>query len=290
MRHSRPRLGQLSDHAYPAPAIVSRMIVLIHSSKTMRESGPGSASTTVPALLDRAQELVAYLRTLSPRQMGDAMSLSTSLAAKTHELYAAWQADPARQEPAIESFLGDIYSGLQAATFTPTQRRYANGHLRILSGLYGVLRPYDGICPYRLEMGCRLPDRRYANLYRFWGSAIADQLPRTGPIVNLAATEYSRVVTEQVDATRVITPRFLTVEPRSGEPRFVAVHAKIARGAFARWLVVQRAKSAAALAEFSDLGYRYAPEAGTAREPCFVCTEFGGKGLSVRRSGASRDA
>jgi cytoplasmic iron level regulating protein YaaA (DUF328/UPF0246 family) len=261
------------------------MVVLIHTSKTMRSQPPLSRPTTVPALLDRAVELHSYLRTLSPRRLGTVMELSPTLAARVHEQLAEWNTDPDRQWPAVESFLGDIYSGLQISSFSAADRTYAGRHLRILSGLYGILRPYDGISPYRLEMGCKLPDPKYANLYRFWGAAIADQLPKTGPIVNLAAGEYSKVVLEHVDARRVITPRFLTVNPKTGIPGFVAVHAKIARGAFARWLITTRIKpNSDALLDFAELGYRYDPATSGEREPSFVCTEFEGKGLSIRLS------
>jgi cytoplasmic iron level regulating protein YaaA (DUF328/UPF0246 family) len=232
-----------------------------------------------PVLLDRARELIGYVRTLPPVQIARLMTLSGPMAAKTHELFAEWTDTPAAQSPAVETFTGDIYSGLQAASFSPADRRYADGHLRILSGLYGILRPYDGISPYRLEMGFRLPDPRYANLYRYWGTAIADQLPGTGPLVNLAANEYSKVVLDHVDRSRVVTPRFLTVDPRSGEPKFVVVHAKIARGAFARWVLTARPSD---LAGFAELGYRLDPSRGSDREPCYVCTDFEGKGLSVR--------
>jgi cytoplasmic iron level regulating protein YaaA (DUF328/UPF0246 family) len=265
---------------------VSRLgpvIVLIHTSKTMRSHPSPSVTTTVPALLDRAVELQAYVRTLSPRQLGTVMALSTTLATKVHEQFATWNTDPDRQWPAAESFLGDIYSGLQVSSWTGPDRTYAGKHLRILSGLYGILRPYDGISPYRLEMGYRLPDSRYTNLYRFWGATIADQLPRTGPVVNLAANEYSKVVLDHVDAARVVTPKFLTANPKSGQPTFVTVHAKIARGAFARWLVTSRARdSADGLLAFTELGYQHDPELSTAQEPCFVCQDFEGKGMSVR--------
>jgi cytoplasmic iron level regulating protein YaaA (DUF328/UPF0246 family) len=268
------------------------MVVLIHTSKTMRSQPPPTRPTTVPALLDRAVELHAYLRTLTPRRLATVMELSTTLAERVHEQLAAWSADPEHQWPAVESFLGDIYSGLQVSSFSTADRTYAGRHLRILSGLYGILRPYDGISPYRLEMGYRLPDKKYSNLYRFWGSTVADQLPATGPIVNLAATEYSKVVLDQVDPARVITPRFLTVNPKTGAPGFVAVHAKIARGAFARWLIVGRVKATLSsnaraagpgeLADFAELGYRYDPSASSSREPCFVCEDFEGKGMSIR--------
>ncbi len=259
------------------------MVVLIHTSKTMRSQPPAARPTTVPALLDRAVELQEYMRTLTPRRLATVMELSPSLADKVHQQIAAWTADPEAQWPAVESFLGDIYSGLQVTGFSAADRTYAGRHLRILSGLYGILRPYDGISPYRLEMGYRLPEKRYANLYRFWGSSVAEQLPASGPIVNLAAAEYSKVVLDHVSPHRVITPRFLTVNPKTGVPAFVAVHAKVARGAFARWLILSRTKATAvSVTDFAELGYRFDPSASSPREPCFVCEDFEGKGLSIR--------
>jgi cytoplasmic iron level regulating protein YaaA (DUF328/UPF0246 family) len=257
------------------------MIVLIHTSKTMRAAAAATPPTGKPALLERAVELVDYVRTLSEERLAAVMGLSGPLATRTHQQFAAW--GTGAQGAAVESFLGDIYSGLQVAAFTARDREHADRHLRILSGLYGILRPFDAISPYRLEMGCRLPDPRYASLYAYWGAAIADQLPRTGPIVNLAAGEYSRAVLPHLDATRVVTPKFLSVDPASGKPRFVAVHAKIARGAFARWLVTTRATGGTgAVGAFADLGYRLDPSLSTDAEPAFVCEEFLGKGLSVR--------
>jgi cytoplasmic iron level regulating protein YaaA (DUF328/UPF0246 family) len=259
------------------------MIILIHSSKTMRPPASGARPTGTPVLLDRAEELVGYLRTLSTSQLAKVMTLSADLAERTRDQYARWSADPEQQAPAAASFVGDIYSGLRVDSFSAADRRYADAHIRILSGLYGILRPYDGIRPYRLEMGYRLAPGGYANLYQFWAGAIAEQLPRSGRIVNLAAGEYSRTVTGHVDADRVVTPKFLTADPVTGEPKFVVVHAKIARGAFARWLVTARVKdTTSAQREFSDIGYRYDETLSSPTEPVFVCQEFGGKGLSVR--------
>lgn len=255
----------------------------MHSSKTMRPPTSGIRPTGAPVLLDRAEELIAYLRTLSEEQLVRIMKVSADLAAKTRQEYAGWSTRPAEQSPAAATFVGDIYSGLRVDSFTAADRRYADAHLRILSGLYGILRPFDGISPYRLEMGYRLPPGRYASLYRFWGTAIAEQLPADGPIVNLAANEYSKTVLPYVEAARVVTPKFLTVDPASGRPKFVVVHAKIARGVFARWLVTGRVSGdPAAIREFDEIGYRYDKELSTPREPTFVCQEFGGKGLSVR--------
>jgi hypothetical protein len=261
------------------------MIILMHSSKTMRPPTSGRRPTGTPALLDRAEELIEYLRSLSTRQLSQIMTISDDLAARTHEQYAAWSTDADEQTPAAETFVGDIYSGLQVDSFTAADRRFADNHVRILSGLYGILRPYDGISPYRLEMGYRLPPGKYASLYRFWGSTIADQLPDRGPIINLAAGEYAKTVVKHVAADRVLTPKFLTIDPSTKQPKFIVVHAKIARGAFARWLITQRATdSGAAIYEFDDIGYRYDEARSTPGEPAFVCQEFGGKGLSVRLS------
>ena len=259
------------------------MIILLHSSKTMRPPAIGVEPSGSPVLLDRAAELVAYLRTFSVEQLVQVMAISAELAAKTQQQYAEWSPSAQRQTPAATTFVGDIYSGLRVDTFTAADRRYADTHLRILSGLYGLLRPFDRISPYRLEMGYRLSPGGHANLYRFWGSSIAERLPADGRIVNLAANEYSRAVLPYLDADRVVTPKFLTLDPVSGQPKFVVVHAKIARGAFARWLVTGRvADEVAELGTFRDIGYRYDDTLSTPGEPTFVCEEFGGKGLSVR--------
>ncbi len=246
----------------------------MHSSKTMRLPSSGTRPSGTPVLIDRAAELIGRLRALTPAHLARAMTISAELAARTRAQYDDWTAEPTA--PAAETFVGDIYSGLRVDSFGPADRRYADAHLRILSGLYGILRPFDGIQPYRLEMGYRLPD---LNLYRFWGGAIAEQLPAEGRIVNLAAAEYSRTVTRYVDADRVVTPKFLTVDGQTGQPKFVVVHAKIARGAFARWMVTTRATD---LTGFADIGYAYDKALSSQREPVYVCERFGGKGLSVR--------
>ncbi|NMB87722.1 MAG: YaaA family protein [Chloroflexi bacterium] len=258
------------------------MIILLHSSKTMRTTSGGTRPLGRPALLAQAQRLDAYLKTLTPAQLAQAMQLSPALAEKTHALIAAWTPGPEGQSPAVDSFTGDIYSGLHAGDLSPADRDYAGRTLYILSGLYGVLRPDDGICPYRLEMGYRLPDPPFANLYTYWGDAIANCLPPAGPVVNLAAGEYAQVVTRYLDAPRCVTPRFLTLSPKTGQPTFVVVHAKIARGALARWLITGRIQDPQAVTHFDQLGYAYDQALSSPGEPTFVCQTFGGKGLSIR--------
>lgn len=255
------------------------MIILLHSSKTMRSPAPDEPLQQ-PALLAEATELAMYCKTLTVAELTRVMKVSPTLARKTHELYREWPTSP--EAAAIDSFVGDIYSGLQASKLTADDRSYAADHLRILSGLYGILRPTDAIRPYRLEMGYRLPASRYRNLYDFWGTKVAAQIPANQTIINLAAVEYSKVVTPYLDATRIIAPRFLTMHPITKEPTFVVVHAKIARGAFAHWLLTQRIDDSARLPEFGEIGYSYNAPLSTPQEPVFVCQEFGGKGLSMR--------
>jgi cytoplasmic iron level regulating protein YaaA (DUF328/UPF0246 family) len=258
------------------------MIILLHSSKTMKTPHNLGGHVQQPELLNRAKELATYLKTISPSQLAKAMQISPQLAEKTGETIASWDTAPEHQSLAIDSFVGDIYSGLQASQLDTADRVYANQNLRILSGLYGTLKPLDAICPYRLEMGYRLPDVPYQNLYGFWGDSIAKTLPEKGWIINLTAVEYAKTVTPFVDNHRIITPRFLTFNPQTKQATFVVVHAKVARGAFAHWMIKHRITNINDLHAFNDLGYSYDPTLSTASEPAFVCHEFGGLGLSVR--------
>lgn len=235
-----------------------------------------------PKLLDEATELADYLRTLSSEKLQTSMQLSAKMADKTHELAKNWSSNPDELRPAIDAFLGDIYSGLQVQSFTPNDRTYANKHLFILSGLYGVLRAHDSIHPYRLEMGYKLPDEPYKNLYKFWGDKIAQQLPANSTIVNLSAVEYTKAVFPHLSGAAIVTPKFLTVSPKTGQPSFVTVHTKIARGAFARWLIQHKIEDARDITKFNEIGYTYDKTTSTLEQPVFICQDFGGIGLSVR--------
>lgn len=257
------------------------MIILIHSSKTMRSPRNAEAATE-PLLLAKTKPLAKYMQTLSAPQLQKIMGISGSLASKVHDTFAAWNAKPDQQSLAMDSFVGDIYSGLRASALSQADREYAQQHLRILSGLYGILRPYDGVRPYRLEMGYKLPDQPFANLYKYWSTDIAQALPAEGLAVNLSALEYTKTVLPYIDAARVIAPRFLTVNAKTGKPTQVIVHTKIARGAFARWLITSRITDPQALQRFGDLNYVYDAALSTLAEPTFVCKDFGGIGLSMR--------
>lgn len=248
----------------------------------MRHPGDTHASSfnrQLPTLQAQASQLAGYLRSLSPEDIQRVMKISKPMSIKTHALLQQWSGDAATL-PAIDLFLGDIYSGLQAHTFTEKDRAYANDHLFILSGLYGVLRALDEIQPYRLEMGYKLPD--HPSLYAFWGNKIAEQLPKHQTIINLSAVEYTKAVFPHIKGEKIISPKFLTVSPKTGEPVFVTVHAKVARGAFARWIIKERIESINDIQRFSDLGYAFSKSLSSDAVPVFVAQEFKGIGLSIR--------
>lgn len=233
-----------------------------------------------PQLLEFAIKLAAKYRKQSPAKLTTIMQISATKATDVQRMYAEWSADSSSQVAAIDAFIGDIYSGLQVHTWSQDDRAYAQRHLLILSGLYGGLRACDGIMPYRLEMAYKLPDGK--SLYMFWDRKIASLVPdSTSHIVNLSSVEYTKVLLPYLDLP-VVTPKFLTVSPKTGEPTFVTVHAKIARGAFARWLVQRRVDNITKLHEFDELGYVYDTATSTPEQPVFVCRDFGGIGLSVR--------
>ncbi len=233
-----------------------------------------------PQYIAKAQELVGQLQVLSIEEFADLMKLSRRKAIEVHALYSHWSAAYSQQAAAIDTFVGDIYSGLQAQIWDIDDRQYAHQHLFILSGLYGVLRACDGILPYRLEMGYRLPSGE--SLYHFWGDTLANAVSSdVDCIVNVSSVEYTKALLPYL-SVRIVTPKFLTVSPKSGEPTFVTVHTKVARGAFARWMIKQRVQDTRHLDRFEDLGYRYDVARSTPDQPVYVCQTFGGLGLSVR--------
>lgn len=264
------------------------LTILLHTSKTMRSVSDGESTTSQhPAYVAEANLLANQLKKFSPVEIQKAMNISPDMAEKTVQLIKSYT--PGGQTiPAIDAFLGDIYSGLQAQTFTPQDRTYANRQLYILSGMYGVLRPLDGIQPYRLEMGYKLPT--IPSLYSFWGDKVAKQLPKGRPIINLSAVEYTKAVLphlkniEGMENVPIISPKFLTFNETKNEAIFVTVHTKIARGAFARWMIQNRVEKVADLKSFSELGYKFNEAASTEAEPVYIARKFEGLGLSVRLS------
>lgn len=255
--------------------------ILFHSSKTMRSSSEASLNTySAPPLLDTAVSVAQYMQTLTPEQIAAAMKVSPALAQKTHAVWQSWQ-EKRYTLPAIDAFQGDMYSGLQAQTFSESDRSYAQEHFLILSGLYGVVRALDNVHPYRLEMGYRFTDDPFKSMYDFWGATVVNTLPSGRPILNLSVPEYTKTILPAL-TDKVISPLFLTFTPGDSKPRSVVVHAKIARGAFARWVIKNRIETSDQLKEFSELGYHYNETLSTPTQPVYVTKKFQGLGLSVR--------
>lgn len=254
--------------------------ILLHSSKTMAVA-QDHAPRSRPLFQTDASVLAQQLRTLHEDDLAEMMQISPAKASEVKKQYALWSTEQHAQSPAIDAFKGDIYSGLQVGLWTEADRVYAHDHLIILSGLYGALRACDGIMPYRLEMAYDLPDG--TSLYSFWRDKLPSSIdPEASFVVNLSAVEYTKALLPYIDRP-VIAPKFMTLSPKTNEPTFVTVHAKIARGAYARWLIQNRFDTTKELKKFDDLGYQFDAGLSTDDQPVFVCETFQGIGLSVRK-------
>lgn len=255
------------------------MLVVISPAKRLDWSAhvpPGAAEPTDPAMADQAAVLAAVARGLSSADLKRLMGISDALADLNRERFAEFAAEPdaGRTRPAVFAFAGDTYAGLDARSLDADSLRWSQGHLRILSGLYGLLRPLDRIQPYRLEMGSRLANPRGKSLYAFWGDRLARALndlgaqARTEVLVNCASEEYFAAVDRDRLSLEVITPRFL--EDRPEGPRIVSFHAKKARGAMARFMMERRLDTPEALKDFDSGGYRFVPELSQPGAPAFL--------------------
>lgn len=243
------------------------MLALLSPAKSLDlETRLPSRKHTQPRLLEEAGELVEIMRGKSPEEIGELMHISPELAQLNADRYESYSTpfDLTNARPAIWTFDGDVYRGMDASErFDARDLTEAQKTVRILSGLYGVLRPLDLMQPYRLEMGTRLATDRGDSLYAWWGERItrvleADLAESPGPdvIVNLASQEYSGAVDLDGMDARVVTPRFED-RAKSGAWRVISFNAKRARGEMAAWLVQQRVRSVKALQDFDGGGYRY---------------------------------
>jgi cytoplasmic iron level regulating protein YaaA (DUF328/UPF0246 family) len=256
------------------------VLIVISPAKSLDFESPlATRKHSEPGLLERAAELVEVMRKKSPDELGEMMSISPSLAELNFERFHDWSVPftPQNARPAVLAFNGDTYLGLDAArSFDARDFTHAQKTLRILSGLYGVLRPLDLIQPYRLEMGSKLKTAAGDTLYDYWGHTITQALavdlaasPGSRALVNLASNEYFGAVDPAGLDARVVTPTFLDSNA-SGPPRTVGFFAKRARGTMAAWIIRNRVRSVRALADFDGMGYRHDPERSRADEPVFV--------------------
>lgn len=256
------------------------MIIVISPAKTLDFEAPaGTGQYSLPDFLDESAVLIDQLRTLSPDQLGMLMSISPKLAALNADRYRTWTSPftPANAKQALYAFKGDVYTGLDAETLEEEDIAFAQDHLRILSGLYGVLRPLDLMQPYRLEMGTQLANVRGENLYDFWGDRITDAINRelkrqkTDTLINLASNEYFKSVRPEKIAGKIITPVFK--DQKNGMYKIISFFAKKARGLMSRYIIQHKLSDPEVIKDFDVAGYHFDPASGSADEWVFLREE-----------------
>jgi len=252
------------------------MLIVVSPAKTLDyESELPALKTTQPRLLDDSDVLIERARQLSPADVSSLMSVSDKIAHLNVERFAQWQRPFTKKNarPAAFAFKGDVYTGLEIGTFTDNQLKEAQTSFRMLSGLYGVLRPLDLMQPYRLEMGTKLDNPRGKDLYTFWGDIITEQLnkdmnaAKTDVLVNLASNEYFKSVKKKAINGRIIEPVFQ--DEKNGKYKVISFYAKKARGLMAAWILKKGIKDPDKLKNFDVAGYRFCAEESTADKPVF---------------------
>lgn len=242
------------------------MLMVISPSKKLDYESPlATKDRTQPMFLDDACELIDQLKELEPHQVSNLMNISEKLGQLNADRFRSWHTpftpDNARQ--AVLAFKGDVYTGLDAESFQPGDFTFAQNHLRILSGLYGVLRPLDLMQPYRLEMGTRFENSRGKDLYAFWGQTLTntlnDELANDdGVLVNLASNEYFKSIQTKSLEGRIVTPQFK--DWKNGQYKMISFYAKKARGLMCRYATQNRITQVADLKGFNLEGYHFSEE------------------------------
>lgn len=253
------------------------MLTVISPAKTLDfDTPPTTRKATQPEFLERAATLVEDARALEPSDIRSLMGVSENIAALNHQRYMDWHTpfDKSNAKQAILAFKGDVYTGLEADTLSAANLTFAQKHLRILSGLYGVLRPLDLMQPYRLEMGLKFANSGGANLYQFWGedltASVNKQLKKSGTpiLLNLASNEYFKSLKPGALNAEVITPAFKDL--KGDKYKVLSFFAKKARGQMARYIIENEINDVAPLKKYRVSGYRYNAKESTAREMVFT--------------------
>ena len=255
------------------------MLIVVSPAKSLDfESRLPTRKHSDATMLDRSAELVSVMAQKSPDELASMMSISRELAELNFERFQDWEPPftPRNARPALLAFNGDVYTGIDAGSFSERDFTHAQKTLRILSGLYGVLRPLDLIQPYRLEMGSKVATSAGSTLYEFWGDDITDALnadleasPGAFVLVNLASNEYFGSVCSERFVGRIVTPTFLDSKD-GAEYKIVSFFAKRARGQMSGWIIRNRIKSVRALREFDGLGYSYCEHRSHTDRPVFI--------------------
>jgi len=244
------------------------MITILTPSKTMDfvTPTPNFVGVTAPLFADEAAALRSTLAKYSILQIAKLMNVSQPLAEKTHAMLT----DTA-QKQAFWAYDGDVFKGVQAKTMSADDAVFAQEHVLVPSGLYGLVRPFDMISPYRLEMKAKLSTKSAKNLYEFWNDKLGRYVDAhaSGEVLMLSSYEYARTIIPYVSReTRIVTPAFIDTKP-NGKEEQIAIYNKMMRGVMGRWVIDNKIDSLDDLANFSDHGYSYSPERSTDDKPVF---------------------
>lgn len=240
------------------------MLIVISPAKTLDYDTPAKTKVhTIPDYLDQSQLLIDRLRELSALDISELMHVSTKIAELNFDRYESWSTPftPENSKQAVLAFKGDVYTGLDAETFNSQDFKFAQQHLRMLSGLYGLLRPLDLMEPYRLEMGTRLSNLRGKNLYEFWGNEITEGLNaqlkkiKSQHLINLASNEYFKAVKPKQLNGEIITPAFK--DYKGGDYKMIGVYAKKARGTLSRFIIKNQLTNPDDIKDFNEDGYAF---------------------------------
>lgn len=257
------------------------MLVVVSPAKNLDFDTPSIAPYTTQAeMLDKSAKLVKICKKLAPADLAGLMKISDKLAGLNADRFDSWSLpfDQSNAKAAVLAFNGDVYTGLDAGSFTSEDFDFAQQHLRILSGLYGVLKPLDLIQPYRLEMGTKLANPAGKDLYSFWQNQITQSLNQTLSqqgdelLINLASNEYFKSVNSAKLKGQIITPVFK--DYKNGQYKIISFFAKKARGMMARYLIKNRLQDSAAITGFDLDGYRYSAEHSSQDKPTFIRDEM----------------
>ncbi len=253
------------------------MLAVISPAKSLDfDTKPKTRKATTPIFLDDAATLIGGLAKLAPGDISDLMGISQKLGQLNCDRYAEWRRETKGGKQAALAFTGDVYMGLSAWDFDARQLTSLQRRVRILSGLYGVLKPLDRIHPYRLEMGTAFANERGRDLYAFWGEKVTDALNadlaghRNKTLVNLASNEYFNVVDPDKLDAKLINTRFLDRRKGDGQYGIISFYAKRARGLMAGYIARNRVETVKALKDFRGDGYRYSAEHSRQGELAFI--------------------
>lgn len=253
------------------------MLILVSPAKTLDfEQPPLTQTHTRPDFLAYSQELIQVCQRLTPSDIATLMKVSDNIAGLNAARFGEWTPDYSidNAKQAIFAFRGDVYTGFDADTLTPEQLERSQSQLRILSGLYGLLRPLDLILPYRLEMGTAIANPKGKNLYDFWGNTLTEAVNNAVAaqgdeiIINLASNEYFKAIKPKQLAGQLITPVFKDF--KNGQYKVISFFAKKARGMMARYIIEQQVSSIDELKAFDVAGYYYSEELSKPNEPTFL--------------------